>query len=161
VKTTLKSSLLIVMVLVLAASEGSAQSEPTPSGLGLGVRAGLGLDPDQFVVGAQFSLGKTLSIARIVPSADIGFGDNVTTILFNADLLLRLNVEGTSFGFYGGGGPTLAFIDRKDAGSDWQLGLTLTVGAQVPIFPKNATNIEARIGLGKIPDFRLLFAFIF
>lgn len=161
VKTVLKSSLLLVVLLGLGGSDALAQGSQAPSGLGFGVRGGLGLDPDQFVMGAQFSLGKALSIARVVPSVDVGFGDNVTTIDFNADLLLRLNVEGTSFGFYGGGGPTLAFIDVKDAGSDWKLGLSVTVGAQVPILKKNATNIEARLGIGDIPDFRLLFAFIF
>lgn len=157
-KTALKTSLLFVVLLGLGGSDAFAQA---PSGLGFGVRGGFGLDPDQFVVGAQFSLGKALSIARVVPSIDVGFGDNVTTIDFNADFLLRLTVEGTSFGFYGGGGPTLAYIDVDNAGSDWEVGLSLTVGAQVPLLKKNATNIEGRFGIGDIPDFRLLFAFIF
>jgi hypothetical protein len=162
VKTALKTSLLVAILLGLGESEALAQ-ETAPSGLGFGVRAGLGLDPDQFVVGGQFTLGaKAFSLARIVPSVDIGFGDNVTTFAFNADLLFRFILEGTSFGLYGGGGPTLAYWDvSNSSSSSWDFGLSLTVGAQVPIFKTNATNIEGRFGIGDIPDFRLLFAFIF
>ena len=159
-KITARSSLLFLILLGLGSSDAIAQDNASPSGLGFGLRGGFGLDPDQFVLGAQFSLGKALSIARVVPSVDVGFGDNMTTIDFNADFLLRLIVEGTSFGFYGGGGPTLAYIDFKNSSSDWKLGLSVTVGAQVPILKKNATNIEARLGIGDIPDFRLLFALI-
>jgi len=162
VKTALKTSLLFVILLGLGDSDALAQDNQTPSGLGFGVRGGFGLDPDQFVLGGQFTVGtKAFSIARIVPSVDVGFGDNVTTFAFNADLLFRFILEGTSFGLYGGGGPTLAYWDKKNAGSGWELGLSVTVGSQVPIFKKNATNIEARFGIGDIPDFRLLFAFIF
>ena len=161
-KTALRTSLLFVILLGLGGSDALAQDNQAPSGLGFGVRGGFGLDPDQFVVGGQFTLGtKAFSIARIVPSVDVGFGDNVTTIDFNADFLLRLIVEGTSFGLYGGGGPTLAYLDHKNANSTWKLGLSVTLGAQVPILKKNATNIEARFGIGDIPDFRLLFVFIF
>jgi hypothetical protein len=161
-KTALKASLLFVILLGLGGSDALAQDNQAPSGLGFGVRGGFGLDPDQFVLGAQFTVGtQAFSIARIVPSVDVGFGDNVTTFAFNGDLLFRFILEGTSFGLYGGGGPTLAYWDVKNAGSAWELGLSLTVGAQVPIFKKNATNIEGRFGIGDIPDFRLLFAFIF
>ena len=161
-KTVLRTSLLVAMLAGLGGADGLAQDE-APSGLGFGARAGLGLDPDQFVIGGQFTLGtKAFSLARIVPSVDIGFGDNVTTFAFNADLLFQFILDGTNFGLYGGGGPTLAYWDvSNSSSSSWDFGLTLTVGAQVPIFKKNATNIEGRFGIGDIPDFRLLFAFIF
>jgi hypothetical protein len=159
VKIAARASLLFVILLGLNAANALAQDGQTPSGLGFGLRGGFGLDPDQFVVGAQFSLGKAFAITRVVPSVDVGFGDNVTTIDFNADFLLRLIVENTSFGLYGGGGPTLAFLDFKND-SKWKLGLSVVVGAQLPIIKKHATNIEARFGIGDIPDFRLLLALI-
>jgi hypothetical protein len=160
VKIAAKASLLFVILLGLNGSNALAQDGQSPSGLGFGLRAGFGLDPDQFVIGAQVSLGKAFAITRVVPSVDVGFGDNVTTIDFNADFLLRLIVENTSFGLYGGGGPTLAFLDFKNSDSKWELGLSVVVGAQVPIIKKHATNIEARFGIGDIPDFRLLLALI-
>ncbi len=158
-KIAARASLLFVILLGLNASNALAQDGQAPSGLGFGLRGGFGLDPDQFVVGAQFSLGKAFAITRVVPSVDVGFGDNVTTIDFNADFLLRLIVEDTSFGLYGGGGPTLAFLDFKND-SKWKLGLSVVVGAQLPIIKRHATNIEARFGIGDIPDFRLLLALI-
>lgn len=161
--TVLRNSLLFVILLGLSGSDTLAQDSQAPSGLGFGVRGGFGLEPDQFVVGGQFTLGtKAFSLARVVPSVDIGFGDNVTTFAFNADLLFRFILEGTSFGLYGGGGPTVAYWDiSNSSASSWEIGLSLTAGAQVPLFRKNATNIEGRFGIGDIPDFRLLFAFIF
>lgn len=150
----------VLALAIMLAAGSSALAQEEPSGLGFGLRAGMGLDPDQFVVGAQFSLGKSLKIFRVVPSVDAGFGNSLTTIDFNADFLARLLVEGTSIGFYGGGGPTLAFIDRSGGGSRWEFGLSLVAGIQVPIISKKATNLEARFGIGDIPDFRLLFAII-
>ncbi|MGD8867249.1 MAG: hypothetical protein PVI01_06455 [Gemmatimonadales bacterium] len=157
-KTGRKTWLALVIALGIGCNDALAQE--APSGLGFGLRAGLGLDPDQFVVGGQFSLGKSLKIFRVVPSVDVGFGDNRTTIDFNGDFLVRLIVEGTSFGLYGGGGPTLAFIDRSGGDSNWEFGLSLVAGLQVPLIPKKATNLEARFGIGDIPDFRLLLAII-
>jgi hypothetical protein len=150
----------VLALVILLGMGSSALAQEAPSGLGFGLRAGMGLDPDQFVVGAQFSLGKSLKIFRVVPSVDAGFGNSLTTIDFNADFLARLLVENTSFGFYGGGGPTLAFIDRSGGNGSWEFGISLVAGLQVPIIPKKATNIEARFGILDIPDFRLLLAII-
>lgn len=159
-KTNIRALFALIILAGIGSLPGRALAQEAPSGLGFGVRAGLGLKPDQFVVGGQFSLGKSLKIFRVVPSVDVGFGDNVTTIDLNADFLARLVVEGTSFGFYGGGGPTLAFFDRSGGGSDWEFGVSAVAGLQVPIIPTKATNIEARFGIGHIPDFRLLLAII-
>lgn len=127
---------------------------------GFGARVGLGLNPDQIVIGAQFAVGKKAGVARINPSVDLGFGDNVTTIDFNVDFLFRLKVENTSFGFFGGGGPTLGFADYK-GGSDWNLGLSLVGGAELPLIAGHPSTLEARFGIGDIPDFRLLLAIMF
>jgi hypothetical protein len=135
-----------------------AQSDGA-AGLGWGLRAGLGLSPDQIVLGAQYSLGKKFKITRVVPSIDVGFGDNVTTVDINGDVLFRITVPDADFGFYGGGGPTMAFWDF-DGGSQWELGLSLVLGTQVSLFKSNATNLEARFGISDIPDFRLLLAVI-
>ena len=87
--------------------------------LGFGLRAGMGLDPDQFVVGAQFSMGKSIGIFRFVPSVDVGFGSNLTVFNLNADFLLRLLIRDTPLELYGGAGPTLVFWDFKGT-SAWE-----------------------------------------
>lgn len=150
---------VIVTVFFLPLANGFAQEGH--SGLGFGLRAGLGLDPDQFALGGQFSLGKKLGIARVVPSIDLGFGDNLTTVAFNTDFLLRLIVEDANFGFYGGAGPTVALFDFNRGGSDWKVGLSVVAGTQLPLFRNRATNLEARFSIGNIPDFRLLFVVVF
>lgn len=150
-------SLLVAGVLVPVMTGGvAAQGSPARFGL----RGGLGLSPDQVVLGAQAELG-TWTIARVVPSVDIGLGDNVTTIDFNADFLLRVTVPDASLTLYGGGGPTVAFIDHDNGNSNWNVGVSAVVGGRLPVGGKHAVNLEARFGIGDIPDFRLIAAIIF
>lgn len=125
-----------------------------------GLRGGFSLKPDQIVVGGQVELGQ-LAFARIVPSVDVGFGDNVTTIAFNGDFLLRVNIPDASIELYGGGGPTVLYADVSDGPSDWNLGLTLVVGGRLPVGGSHAVNLEGRLGVGDVPDFRLIAAIIF
>lgn len=125
-----------------------------------GLRVGFGLDPDQFVAGAQVSLGKRLAIARIVPSVDVGLGSSLTTIAFNGDALFRLNVEDASFSLYAGAGAGLVYVDPEGGGSSsWNLGLNLVAGARVPLKSLPPTSFEARFGVGDVPDFRGLLVF--
>jgi hypothetical protein len=127
------------------------------AGSGFGLRVGFGLDPDQFVIGGQFAIVQPNSIVRIVPSVDVGLGNSITTILFNADVLFRLVLEGTQVGFYGGAAGTAAYIDASGVDGTWELGIPLIVGVGLPVLKRNATSIEGRFGIiGDIPDFRLL-----
>lgn len=148
-------------LVALATSPALAQqptaepAAPATSSLGFGIKGGLGLNPDQFVLGAQYSLGKALGIFRVVPAVHVGFGD-VTTIDFNVDFLARLITKDSGFGFYAGAAPTFITGDGFD-----EFGITLIGGLQVPIMKSRATNIEGRFGLGDLPDFRLLLTVFF
>jgi hypothetical protein len=158
---TAKLALAIPLCLGLVALGSFAQNRGH-SGLGFGLRGGIGLDPDQIVVGAQFSLGRALQIFRLVPSVDVGLGENATTIAFNADFLLRLIIENSSFGFYAGAGPTAVYNDLRIIDNRWEIGVNLVAGTQLPLSRRFATNVEARFGaVGDIPDFRVLLAVIF
>ena len=106
------------VVLALALLGMSASGVAAQAGFGL--RGGFGLEPDQFVVGGQAEIGN-LAFARIVPSVDVGFGDNVTTIAFNGDFLLRVDIPDASIELYGGGGPTVLYADVSNGSSDWNL----------------------------------------
>lgn len=147
---------LLGLFLVAPAQAQSEEGSRSLSGLGFGLKGGFGISPDQAVIGAQYSLGQRVSVFRLVPNFDIGFGDNLTVVTFNFDFLARLQVEGSSVAIYGGAAPTLALAD-----GDADLGATLVVGTQLPILRSNATNIEVRFGLGNIPEFRALFTVIF
>jgi hypothetical protein len=135
----------------------NAQQTGQRTGSGFGLRAGFGIDPDQFVIGGQFAIVQPNNIMRLVPSVDVGLGSSMTTILFNADVLFRLVLEGTEVGFYGGAAGTAAYIDREGRDGRWELGIPLIVGVGLPVLKRNTTSVEGRFGIiGDIPDFRLL-----
>jgi hypothetical protein len=143
-----------ICVLCLAAGESLAG--------GLGLRAGLGIDPDQAVVGLQGQLsGKKLDAFYLAPSLDFGFGDNVTTICGNLDLLLLIRPPDSNGALYAGVGPTIAVWDFDNHDSDTKIGLSLLGGARFGMGKKNVYNAEVRFGVGDIPDIRVLFGIMF
>ena len=147
-------------ILALAAARPLlAQEQPQESkahsGLGFGVKAGIGFDPEQFVIGGQMSLGKALGFIRIVPNAHLGFGD-ATTFDVNVDFLARLIVEEKGFGIYGGVAPGWLFTEGDDG-----FGLTGVVGTQIPIIKGKATNLEVRWNFTDMPGLRILATLVF
>lgn len=129
--------------------------------LGFGVRTGLGLDPDQWVVGAQTVLGKTLGIFRMAPSFDVGFGSDLTTYALNLDLTLDGTLPGSRSQLYAGAGPAIVHWDASGAGGDLELGLNLLGGFRLATKGTTQYNLEARFGLSDAPDFRLLVGVLF
>jgi len=144
-------AILTSALVVPATAQDSSQTEA-----GFGLRAGASIKPDQFVLGGQFSWGKKYGIFKLVPSVDVGFGSSVTTIAFNGDLLFKLKVEGSEFGFYGGGGPTILYFDSDGSNSTWELGLSVVAGAHLPFKKLPPTNLEFRLGVGDLPDVKIL-----
>ncbi len=128
---------------------------------GYGIRAGYGSNPDQFVIGAQALMGEFLKVARFAPSIDYGTGDNVSTFTFNADILMLLKPPNSSFAFYAAAGPTLTYWDAEHGGSDTEIGATITAGLRLPMKNTGFYNLEARFGVGDIPDFRILLGIMF
>lgn len=152
------TGVLVLLVLSGSTPSGAQESKKSDSNQGstigaFGVRGGFGLDPDQFVIGAQAALGKKLGVARVVPSVDVGLGSSITTISFNGDLHVRLNMEDTEFGLYLGAGPSVVYADIEAGSSGWDVGLTLLAGAHIPLRAL-PFNVETRFGVGDVPDFR-------
>jgi hypothetical protein len=122
-----------------------------------GVRAGVSQNPDQFVAGGMVELGSALGPGSIVPSVDFGFGDNVDLVAANLDLRFYLfPLPQTGINFYGAAGPTAVF-----ANSNSEVGLSLTAGAKIPMKGKNRYNVEARFGVGDIPDLKVMLGILF
>jgi len=151
---------LAIGAVVALFSAGVSAQQPAPpppaghSGLGFGVKAGIGFDPEQILVGAQLSLGRT-ALLRVVPNVHLGFGDE-TTWDFNVDFLARLIFEGKRMGAFAGIAPTYTIYDGDD-----DFGGTVVAGLQLPLIPGKGTNIEARFGFSGAPSFRLLGALVF
>jgi hypothetical protein len=147
-----------IVILLLVVVSSARSSQPNRS---FGVRAGFGIDPDQFVFGVQAVLGRTMKIARIAPSADIGLGDDVTVLAFNLDARLSLTPPGTATAFYCGIGPTIAVFDPKKGGGDTEIGLSIAPGLRFPLGSKQAYNAEVRFGIGDVPDLKIMVGVLF
>ncbi len=130
---------------------------------GFGVRAGLGIDPDQAVVGLQGQMNKKeLAAFNLAPSLDFGFGDDVTTICGNLDFLLVLSPPDSRGGLYAGLGPTLTYWDFKNVKNDTEIGLSLVAGLRFGAGTGgNAYTGEVRFGIGDAPDVRILVGMLF
>lgn len=142
----------ILMAVLISATPAFAGVIPA-----FGLRAGVSQNPDQFVVGGMLELGSALGPASLVPSVDFGFGDNVNSTAANLDLRFYLfPLPQTGINFYGAAGPTLAF-----ANSNSEIGLSLVGGAKIPMKGKNRYNVEARFGIGDIPDLKIMLGVLF
>lgn len=137
-----------------------------------GLRGGLSVNPDQFAVGAHLDLGTLAKQIRLQPSFDIGFGDDVTVGTINIDAHYLFKASGSTKP-YAGGGVTIALID-VDPGfrdqffgdSDIEAGVSLVGGVQWgrPQRGSRAAGrylLEGRLGVGDVPDFKLLFGINF
>lgn len=144
------ASVVVALAGLILALTTSAHSQS------FGIRTGFSANPDQFVLGGQVEVGM-LGFARIVPSVDVGFGDNLTTIAFNGDFLLRVQIPDASIELYAGGGPTVLYADVNDGPSDWNLGLSAVLGGMVPV-GATVMHLEGRFGIGDAPDFKLIAA---
>jgi hypothetical protein len=158
----IKLGLLVLVVVCFFGSLAWSQSNRSGAAKGFGIRAGYGTDPDQFVIGAQAVLGKTLGFMRFAPSFDAGFGNNMTTYLINADFrLLSFSPPGSSAGLYAGTGLALAILDPNEAESDVEIGINAVTGVTFPMGRNGLYNLEVRFGVVDMPELRILFGMMF
>ncbi len=121
---------------------------------GFGLRAGFSLDPDDFLIGGQYTFAPLSEGLYLVPSAEVGFGD-ITMIAGNLDLQYRFK-SSSSPKFYAGGGMTLNYFDYE-GGSSTDFGGSILGGLMLPE-KKNGKQIffEVKFGLGDVPDAKFI-----
>lgn len=157
-KRSIITALAVLCGIAALASDGAAQDD---TGRAYGLRLGFGADPDQFVAGVQVDTGKLYGPLHFVPSFDAGFGDNVTTLSFNADLKAFLPLPNSSLALYGLAGPTLTYWMLDEVDDDLEIGLSLGIGARAAFGDSGWYNVEARFGAGDIPELRIMLGLLF
>ena len=137
---TPKTILLLAAGVLCLASPASAGHE-------LGVRAG---GFEDFYLGAEWQTPARVGPATFAPSMDFVFGD-LDAVAINGDLRWDLlPVFDTGMSIYGKAGPTFMLADNNN-----EIGLSLSIGADVGMRNGRSLHIEWRFGLGDIPDSKL------
>jgi len=138
----------------------------------LGFRGGVSLNPDQFHFGAFADAGQLTPHLRLQPSLEVGLGNGVRLAAANVDAIHLFAPRSWSrFGSpapwrpYVGGGLGINFIDVSQ-GFGQTDGLTIEPVINVVggvewgvLRPRSSSShrylLEARVGLGDTPDFKL------
>jgi len=137
------------VVRVCPGSTPRAQAQTT-----LGPRAGFG-DESEFYLGAQLELPAKFGSVSLVPSLDFGPGTDASSVA-NADFRLYLvPLPDTGIRFYAAAGPTMMLS------GDLELGISLSLGLNIPMKASRRYNVEYRYGLGDIPEHKIGLAVMF
>ena len=128
---------------------------------GYGPRIGFSSGPDQIVFGGQMIFGEIAPSITFDPSLEFGFGDDMTVIALNFDGHYHFAIEGSRWRPYAGAGVSISFVSFDsgpgvDDNSDTDVGGSLIFGAGVPTAAGNRFFSELKLGLGDVPDFKLM-----
>ena len=128
-----------------------------------GLHGGFSSSPDQFIIGPHLNLSAVGDNLYIVPSGEVGFGDDVLTLAFNGDLQYRFVVHRSKVRPYAGGGLTVFFFDPDGpAESDTNLGVNLLGGIFFGEMNRRPMFLDFKVGLtDEVPDWKLQFGFNF
>lgn len=127
-----------------------------------GPRVGFSSSPDQFVIGGQMDFREISRGLAISPNLEFGMGDDMTWTAVNADLKHHFTVQGASWRPYLGGGLSVNFWNWSSTfpgvpdESGTEMGANLVFGAVVPTHSGSRFFTEARVGLGDIPDLKIM-----
>jgi hypothetical protein len=87
------------------------------------------VDPDQFYIGGHYETGALVDRLHFRPNAEIGFGDDVTTVSLNFEFAYKFPSRG-NWRFYAGGGPAVNFYSFEGGGDNTEPGLNFLVGVE-------------------------------
>lgn len=159
----MKTSRLVVvaagLALLLAPAAASAQDgRPLPLGVRAGITSWDGYD--QFHVGAHTDLGEIAPNVALLPSVEFGFGDDLTVVAANGDLVYRFTELVTSpWGLYGGGCLSFLLTDVSGGETDSDLGLGAVAGMTYLAANGHTSMLEFRFGLMDSPDLKVTFGY--
>lgn len=156
----MKTRLVSRTVLLLAFLAALSAAGPAFAQSGGGVRAGVSGDPDQFYFGVHMDSGFLVERLSFRPNAEIGLGNDLTTVAANFEFVYWFPVPDTDWRIYTGGGPALN-IYRFDRGgnsdTETEPGFNLLVG----IAHRRGVFTEFKLGLIDSPEIKFGIGFTF
>ena len=125
-----------------------------------GGRLGFSASPDQLTLGAFLAFPEVNPSVRPRPSVDLGFGDDVVTVLINGDLEYGIRNTGINAMPFVGAGVALALykFDRVDPDADetnWEVGIQVYGGLEKDLGGYKTGLIELRVGFLDVPDLKI------
>lgn len=131
----------ILLCFVLLPASASAQG-------GAGLRAGVSSEPDQFYFGAHFDTGYVVDRLSFRPNAEVGVGNDLTTVSGNFEFAYWIPLPRTQWNVYAGGGPALNVYRHSVHGTDTEPGFNLVGG----ISHDRGLFAEVKIGFIDSPE---------
>lgn len=154
-----KRTLLVLITLGLIMAPALTVAGDVPLGLRAGYTSWESLE--QFHIGGYGKIAEVFPNWDIIPNAEFGFGDDVTLIALNGDLVYNFTeLFNKPYGFYGGGELGLNIVDT-DFGSDSDLGLSAVAGVSYDTDNGNQWIMEMKLGIMDSPGFKLTFGYSF
>jgi len=150
------ASAAFVVISVPAFAAGGPAGGPS-----WGPRFGVSVDPDQLVVGGQYSTGQIAPSISFVPNLELGFGDHETDVAINLDGHYHFALKDSDWAPYIGFGVCIDFVsvDRPapaEDESDTNAGGSLILGSNVPLRQGSKFFAELKLGLGDIPSLKVM-----
>jgi len=153
--------ILIGALVAVAMIAGTAQAKTA-----WGLRGGITSNPDQVHVGAHVIAGELFNDGWFIPNVEVGFGDHLTLVALNPELVYKFVKRGTSdWGFYVGGGLGVNFeswdtgVTGKD--SNTEIGLNFLGGMSRRLSSGNEFFLELKLGAQNSPDTKVTAGFTF
>jgi hypothetical protein len=138
---------VVSLAVAFAAFTAAALLAPSAAeARGLGLRGGFSLSPDQIVLGAHLQLPQIAEKLEFMPSAEIGFGDDLTSFALNGDFKYHFAPD-NKLDPYAGAGLTANWFDGEG-----EFGGNLLGGIHVA----DRIFIEGKVGLGDVPDAKFM-----
>lgn len=140
-----------VLLLVFAATPVMAQR---PFGVyGGGPRVGITMNPDQVHFGGHLDMGDLAPRLMLMPSLEVGIGDNMTIVSTTFDVNYRFREDWGSWNPYLGGGIGPQFISSDFGRDNTEVGVAIQGGiARQLTSQPGFMFLEFKLGLVDYPD---------
>jgi len=147
--------LTIMATMMLVAAPALAQAH-------VGVRAGASADPNQFFFGAHIETKEIAPHVTFRPNVEIGFGDDMTALSANFEVVYSIPLKRQPWRVYVGGGPAANFYFFNDGSgngddTDFGGGINFVGGLQ----HRGGFFTEIKFGVIDSPDFKFTVGYAF